>query len=252
MLFLDLWSKYYNIIYYKILIIFYYFFSTINNHIFDCEYSSKLQVKYVAVVNDSEEHKVDSKTSIAFSLEYFIQSYMRVYARRDHPTLNGDKPDLMSIFGIFLSNFVNIKFNEVLLLHYKFHSILKLPFTNSSPKCENKELIECFNEYALDTKHSGKCTKLQKVINNCISKKEFKYEPTFSQMNLIVEAAFKNLLFKEGDSTTNSNDNTLELSSETNKKTPPKNNVSKSLTKLYIKILNLSIVRLYRLKNKRR
>lgn len=163
------------------------------------EIAPKLVVKHVAVFNDSEIYALSSKSSLPFTIEYFYQCYQRVYKRRDHETLNGDSPNLINIFGIFLSNFVDLQLGENLLIHYKFDSILKLPFTMKEPKIEDKALISAFTSYCLDLKNKDKEKNLKTLINDCINKQSIHFNDTYDQLNSIADATLIKLLEIDSD-----------------------------------------------------
>ena len=166
---------------------------TINNHI-NSYYDEDISIKYIAMVADGTPFKLSEKTILSFSLEYFLQCYQRVRVRRDHPTLNGNKSDLMSIFGLFLSNFVNLEFGEGLLRHYKFSSVLKLPFTSETPKVVDNELKRLFTDYCFDTNSQSKAGVLQKAVDELVLSKKFNYDATYDKMVQITENALNEIV----------------------------------------------------------
>lgn len=181
MQFQEQWSKFFVIL------------STINNYVFDCQYN-KIKIKFVALINDCYRYSLDERSKLAFSMEYFVQCYKRVLVRRDHLTLNGNRDDLVGIFGIFLCNYVNLDFESVLLMHYKFNSVIKLPFTEIEPKIENENLIKLFQSYCLDTNNKNKETNLKKELDSFVLSKEYTYGSTKEKMTDIINEAFKYLL----------------------------------------------------------
>lgn len=164
------------------------------------------------MINDCYKYDLDDRSKLAFSLEYFVQCYKRVLVRRDHPTLNGNKEDLVGIFGIFLCNYVNLDFDKVLLLHYKFNSVIKLPFTETEPKVENKSLINLFQSFCLDTNNKSKEAKLKSELDSYVLGKDYNYGSTKDKMKEIISEAFKHLL-------------NVGITNNDTKKIKPKNNV---------------------------
>ena len=112
-----------------------------------------LDLKFIALIPDCicdfEFMKNDRISSIPFSLSYFIQCYLRVKHRDDHPTLNGNVKNLITIFGIFIQNFIDLKLNESsIMLHQKLDGAFKLPFTDEiNESLLPKELVECASEF---------------------------------------------------------------------------------------------------------
>lgn len=95
----------------------------------------KMDLKFVALlpecINSFEFTKNRAKATIPFSLSYFIQCYLRVKHRNDHPTLNGDAKNLINIFGIFIANFIDLQLTESsIIMHQKLDKAIKLPFTD--------------------------------------------------------------------------------------------------------------------------
>ena len=115
--------------------------------------SFKLDLKFVALipdcVNNFEFAKNNSINSIPFSLSYFIQCYLRVKHRNDHPTLNGNSKNLISIFGMFIQNFINLKLNEnSIILYQKLDKAIKLPFTDEVEEDQlPPDLVKCAREF---------------------------------------------------------------------------------------------------------
>ena len=96
--------------------------------------SFKLDLQFVALIPDCINyfHFGENNSSfIPFSFSYFIQCYLRVRHRDDHPTLNGDTKNLINIFGIFISNFINVSLTENnIMMFQKLNRAIKLPFTD--------------------------------------------------------------------------------------------------------------------------
>ena len=112
-----------------------------------------LDLQFIALIPDCicdfEFMKNERMSSIPFSLSYFIQCYLRVKHRDDHPTLNGNVKNLMSIFGVFVQNFIDVKLNESsIMLHQKLDGAFKLPFTDEIEESMlPNDLVECAREF---------------------------------------------------------------------------------------------------------
>ena len=167
---------------------------TFVNHINEREGYEVLKTKFVALISDSNQCPLLGKSYLPYSLEYFYQCYDRVYKRRDHETLNGDNADLISIFGTFISNFIDFEFGDNLLLHYKFDNILKLPFTQNTPVIVNDELQRVFSNYVLDMRTKTKEINLKNMINKLVEKNTYNYPDTYNELNTITEVTIVNLL----------------------------------------------------------
>lgn len=135
-----------------------------------------------------------NQSILPFSLEYLYQCYERVYNRRDHETLNGDNPDLISIFGMFISNFIDFHFGDDLLVFYKFDNILKLPFTQTHPIINDKALIADYSNYILDSKSKQKERLFQDRINNLVKSKAYLYNDTYHDLQMIAKNTLLSLL----------------------------------------------------------
>lgn len=115
--------------------------------------SFKLDLQFVALIpdcrNDFEFMKNKTLSHIPFSLPYFIQCYLRVKHRMDHPTLNGDVKDLIGIFGIFIQNFINLKLNEdSIIMYQKLDKAIKLPFTDEIEEDQlPADLVKCGRDF---------------------------------------------------------------------------------------------------------
>jgi len=113
----------------------------------------KLKVEFVSLIPDCinfyefGDPDDDKKNFIPFSLSYFIQCYLRVKHRYDHPTLNGDTKNLMVIFGVFIKNFINVNLKNAILFQ-KIKKIIKLPFTDELEQ-DNfpKDLLMAANKF---------------------------------------------------------------------------------------------------------
>ena len=99
-------------------------------------YNSRFQLdlQYVALIPDCInyfEFSNEITAYIPFSLSYFIQCYLRVKHRNDHPTLNGDTKNLINIFGTFIKNFINVSLKEnSIMMFQKLDKAIQLPFTD--------------------------------------------------------------------------------------------------------------------------
>ena len=94
----------------------------------------ELDLQFVALIPDCInyfEFSSESSAYIPFSLSYFIQCYLRVKHRNDHPTLNGDTKNLITIFGTFIKNFINVSLKENnIMMFQKLDKAIQLPFTD--------------------------------------------------------------------------------------------------------------------------
>lgn len=138
-----------------------------------------------------------NKIEFPFSIELLVQCFKRVRLRKEHENLNGDNPELLSIFGTFYNNFINVKLDESLFMRYKFDKIIKLPFTKETPKVENKELVDLFKAFIRDTGNRELKKQLDSLLNKLLSEKskEFSYEDTHEDIRKIATKAFINLYF---------------------------------------------------------
>jgi hypothetical protein len=155
----------------------------------------KVDVKFVALLPDClNTINLSPTKTISFSLAYFIQCYVRIKHRRNHPTLNGDKQDLICILAMFINNFVNFSLTEQnLMLHYQFNKAIKLPFTEEISEDQlPKDLLEAARDF-LNNMPSGnnipeydsRAEKLERLINKYYTKPE-KFKST---KNLVKETA---------------------------------------------------------------
>jgi hypothetical protein len=118
----------------------------------------KLDLKFIALTPECVNYFFFSDTSfIPFSLSYFIQCYLRVKHRNDHPTLNGDQKDLIVVFAVFIKNFINVslKENDIIMFN-KLDTIIKLPFTDEIE--ENNlpyELVETAKKFFVSIQNDG-------------------------------------------------------------------------------------------------
>ena len=126
----------------------------IRKYLSEVRYKIKnLKLEFIAIIpdciNNFEFTKNKNKSFIPFSLTYFIQCYLRVKNRNDHPTLNGDNKELMSIFGIFIQNFINVKLDESNIISYhKLDKAIKLPFTDEITENQFPEdLVKTFSSF---------------------------------------------------------------------------------------------------------
>ena len=140
----------------------------------------KLDLKFIALTPECVNYFFFSDTSfIPFSLSYFIQCYLRVKHRNDHPTLNGDQKDLIVVFAVFIKNFINVslKENDIIMFN-KLDQIIKLPFTDEID--ENnlpKELVNTAKKFFVSIQNDGyervstpTTEYFEKLINNTFPK----------------------------------------------------------------------------------
>lgn len=160
-----------------------------------------LNVKYVALLPDCQPFVISERKSVPFSLSYFIQCYVRIKHRRDHPTLNGNNPNLISILVMFMNNFTNFDVGEQnLMMHYKFNKVIKLPFVDDFYEgLIPDELVECAKEF-FDSLPIGnamppldnKILEFEKLINKYYPNPE-KFKSTKSYVKDTAEPIVKNL-----------------------------------------------------------
>ena len=155
--------------------------------------SFKLDLQFVALIPDciNEFRFGDNFNSfIPFSLSYFIQCYLRVKHRNDHPTLNGDTKNLINIFGIFISNFINVslKENNIIMLQ-KLNRAIKLPFTDEiEEEGLPEDLVDAarkFFEELIKNKNNKEPTELSRKFENLINSYYTKAEDFYSTKNLV-------------------------------------------------------------------
>ena len=164
----------------------------------------KLDLQFVALIPDcinNFEFGQKSKSFIPFSISYFIQCYLRVKHRFDHPTLNGDTPNLVVIFGIFISNFINVslKENNIIMFH-KLNRAIKLPFTDEiEEEGLPKDLVQAgrdFFEELIRNKNNREATNLSKRFEDLINKyypKGNEFYPTKNLVSSTTEPIIGNL-----------------------------------------------------------
>ena len=112
----------------------------------------QLDLQFVALIPDCInyfEFSSEVTAFIPFSLSYFIQCYLRVKHRNDHPTLNGDTKNLINIFGIFIQNFINVSLKENnIMMFQKLDKAIKLPFTDEiEDSMLPKDLVEAGKKF---------------------------------------------------------------------------------------------------------
>ena len=139
--------------------------------------SFKLDLQFVALIPDCINYfrfGENLNSFVPFSLSYFIQCYLRVKHRDDHPTLNGDTPNLINIFGIFISNFINVslKENNIIMLQ-KLNRAIKLPFTDEiEEESLPEDLVDAarkFFEELIKNKNNRDPTELSKKFEKLIN-----------------------------------------------------------------------------------
>ena len=139
--------------------------------------SFKLDLQYVALIPDCINNFTfgeKGNSFIPFSISYFIQCYLRVRHRDDHPTLNGDTKNLINIFGIFISNFINVSLTENNIITFqKLNRAIKLPFTDEiEEEALPKDLVEAgrqFFEELVINKNCKEPTALSKKFERLIN-----------------------------------------------------------------------------------
>ena len=166
--------------------------------------SFKLDLQFVALIPDcinNFEFGGKSKSFIPFSISYFIQCYLRVKHRYDHPTLNGDTKNLINIFGIFISNFINVSLKENnIIMFYKLNRAIKLPFTDEiEDEGLPKDLVQAgrdFFEELVRNKNNRDPTdlsrKFEKLINDYYPKGN-EFYPTKNLVSSTTEPIIGNL-----------------------------------------------------------
>ena len=166
--------------------------------------SFKLDLQYVALIPDCIkyfEFGENSTSFIPFSISYFIQCYLRVKHRFDHPTLNGDTKNLINIFGIFISNFINVSLTENnIIMFQKLNRAIKLPFTDEiEEEALPKDLVDAgrkFFEELIITKNPRDSTplsrKFEKLINDYYPKGN-EFYPTKNLVSSTTEPIIGNL-----------------------------------------------------------
>ena len=155
--------------------------------------SSKLDLQFVALIPDCiNEFRFGNNFNsfIPFSLSYFIQCYLRVKHRDDHPTLNGDTKNLVNIFGIFISNFINVslKENNIIMLQ-KLNRAIKLPFTDEiEDEGLPEDLVDAarkFFEELIKNKNNRDPTPISKKFEKMINDYYPRAEDFYSTKSLV-------------------------------------------------------------------
>jgi hypothetical protein len=155
--------------------------------------SFKLDLQFVALIPDCiNEFRFgeNSNSFIPFSLSYFLQCYLRVRHRDDHPTLNGDTKNLINIFGIFISNFINVslKENNIILLQ-KLNRAIKLPFTDEiEEESLPEDLVDAarkFFEELIRKKDNKDPTELSRKFERLINDYYSSPDDFYSTKNLV-------------------------------------------------------------------
>ena len=166
--------------------------------------SFKLDLQYVALIPDCIKYfdfGENSTSFIPFSISYFIQCYLRVKHRFDHPTLNGDTQNLINIFGIFISNFINVSLTENnIIMFQKLNRAIKLPFTDEiEEEALPKDLVDAgrkFFEELIRNKNPRDPTplsrKFEKLINDYYPKGD-EFYPTKNLVSSTAEPIIGNL-----------------------------------------------------------
>ena len=164
----------------------------------------KLDLQYVALIPDCINyfHFGENNTSfIPFSISYFIQCYLRVRHRDDHPTLNGDTKNLINIFGIFISNFINVSLTENnIITYYKLNRAIKLPFTDEiEDESLPEELVEAGRKFFGELVGNKNCKdpttlskKFERLINDYYPKGD-EFYPTKNLVSSTTEPIIGNL-----------------------------------------------------------
>ena len=166
--------------------------------------SFKLDLQYVALIPDCIkyfEFGEKSTSFIPFSISYFIQCYLRVKHRYDHPTLNGDTKNLINIFGIFISNFINVSLTEKnIMMFQKLNRAIKLPFTDEiEEEGLPKDLVDAgrkFFEELIGNKNVRDSTPLSRKFEELINKyypKGNEFYPTKNLVSSTTEPIIGNL-----------------------------------------------------------
>ena len=153
----------------------------------------KLDLQFVALIPDciNDFRFGDNLNSfIPFSLSYLIQCYLRVKHRNDHPTLNGDTKNLINIFGIFISNFINVslKENNIIMLQ-KLNRAIKLPFTDEiEDEGLPEDLVDAarkFFEELIINKNNKEPTELSRKFEKMINDYYHSENDFYSTKNLV-------------------------------------------------------------------
>jgi hypothetical protein len=153
----------------------------------------KLDLQFVALIPDCiDDFRFGENLNsfIPFSLSYFIQCYLRVKHRNDHPTLNGDTKNLINIFGIFISNFINVslKENNIIMLQ-KLNRAIKLPFTDEiEEEGLPEDLVDSarkFFEELIKNKNSKEPTELSRKFEKMINDYYHSEDDFYSTKNLV-------------------------------------------------------------------
>ena len=155
--------------------------------------SFKLDLQFVALIPDCiNEFRFGNNLNsfIPFSLSYLIECYLRVKHRDDHPTLNGDTKNLINIFGIFISNFINVslKENNIILLQ-KLNRTIKLPFTDEiEEEALPEDLVDAarkFFEELIKNKNNKEPTDLSRKFEELINYYYPKGDEFYPTKNLV-------------------------------------------------------------------
>lgn len=170
----------------------------------------KVDVKFVALLPDcltSNSISLSPTKNISFSLAYFIQCYVRIKHRTNHPTLNGDKHDLICIIAMFINNFVNFSLTEQnLMLHYQFNKAIKLPFTDEIQEDQlPKDLLSAARDF-LNNMPSGnnipqydsRAETFERLINKYYTKPD-KFKSTKSFVKETAEPVLRKLYINEDE-----------------------------------------------------
>ena len=158
--------------------------------------SFKLDLQYVALIPDCINYFEfgEKKAFIPFSISYFIQCYLRVRHRDDHPTLNGDTKNLITIFGIFISNFINVSLTENnIIMFHKLNRAIKLPFTDEiEEEGLPKDLVQAgrdFFEELIRNKNNRESTTLSRKFEDLINDYYPKGNEFYPTKNLVRSTA---------------------------------------------------------------
>lgn len=154
----------------------------------------KLNLQFVALIPLCVNHFSYGKSDfIPFSLSYFIQCYLRVKHRRDHPTLNGGSKELIPIFGMFIKNFNTVNLNDnTLINHYKLDKVIQLPFTDEMTEdVLPKELVVSAKDYFSHIQRTERITLDSKaeLLEHYIQYYYFKGNEFFSTKGLVSSTA---------------------------------------------------------------
>ena len=164
--------------------------------------SFKLDLQFVALIPDCINYfKFGTNAYIPFSISYFIQCYLRVKHRRDHPTLNGNTSNLIVIFGIFISNFINVSLTENnIIMFHKLNRAIKLPFTDEiEEEGLPQDLVQAgrdFFEDLIKNKNTREQTTFSRKFEDLINKyypKGNEFYPTTNLVSSTTEPIIGNL-----------------------------------------------------------